>query len=266
MGRWIKRIGVNVLVLLLFASVVGWWTIRQTKVVPEFYARATQVKPAGTEAASQQLEADVAKLQKDLAKPGAWEAIFSEDDINAWLIEQLPLKFRQLHAKGASDPRISIQNDHLLAAVRYKDTRIDTIISCELRVELTQEGNLLAVHITNLQAGALPLPLSRFMNEVSKEAAKGSIQIRWDMSENGPTALVQVPSEHPNYAHNPVIIESIRLIEGTIILSGHTGQRAQTCYEPQSPVYQFVTYRPTEKRKPQTERLSARPQSLSTAR
>ena len=266
MGRWIKRIGINLLVLIIFFLIVGWWALRQTKVVPEFYARATQATPVGTEAASQQLEADVAKLQKDVAKVGAWEAIFSEDDINAWLIEQLPIKFPQLYAKGASDPRISIQNDHLLAAVRYKDMRINTVISCELRVELTEEPNLLAVHIRNLQAGGLSLPLNQFMNEVSNEAAKGSIQIRWDLSESGPTALVQVPSEHPKYAHSPVIIESIRLIEGAVLLSGHTGQRAQTCYEPRSPVYQFVTYRPTKKRRPQTARLSANPQSLSTNR
>ena len=266
MSRWIKQIGISLLVLIIFALAAGCWALRQTQVVPDFYARATQTSPADIEAASQQLKADVAKLQKDVAKVGSWKAIFSEDDINAWLIEQLPIKFRQLYTKGASEPRISIQNDHLLAAVRYKDTRIDTVISCELRVELTEEPNLLAVHITNLQAGSLPLPLNRFMSEVSNEAAKGSIQIRWDQSESGPTALVLIPSKHPAYAHSPVIIESLLLIEGAVILSGHTGKRAQTCYEPRSPVYQFVTYRPTKKRRPQTERLSAKPQSLSKTR
>ena len=248
MGRWIKRIGITVLAILFLASLAGWWGLRQTRVVPEFYARATQATPPDTEAASLSLEANVAKLQQDVAKVGSWEAIFSENDINAWLIEQLPLKFQQLQTAGAKDPRISIQNDHLLAAAQYTGSRFDTVISCQLRIELTEEPNLLAVHISKLQAGAVSLPLNQFINGVSHEAAKGGIRIRWDSTESGPTALVQIPSEHPAYAHSPVIIESIELINGAILLSGHTGERAEKCYEPQSPVYQFVTYRPDEKR------------------
>ena len=195
------------------------------------------------------MEANIAKLQQDVAKLGSWEATFSEDDINAWLIEQLPLKFQQLQTAGAKDPRISLQQDHLLAAAHYTDSRLDTVVSCQLRFELTEEPNLLAVHISKLKAGAVSLPLSQFINGVSHEAGKGGIEIRWDPTESGPTALVQIPSEHPRYAHSPVIIESIQLISGAIVLSGHTGERAEKCYEPQSPVYQFVTYRPDDNRK-----------------
>ena len=249
MSRWIKRIGITVLAILFLASLAVWWGLRQTKVVPEFYTRATQTRPPDTEAGSLNLEANVAKLQQDVAKLGSWEAIFSEHDINAWLIEQLPLKFQQLQTAGAKDPRISIQQDHLLAAARYTDSRLDTVVSCQLRVELTEEPNLLAVHISKLKAGAVSLPLSQFINGVSHEAGKGGIKIRWDPTESGPTALVQIPSEHPRYAHSPVIIESIQLINGAIVLSGHTGERAEKCYEPQSTVYQFVTYRPDDNRK-----------------
>lgn len=249
MSRWIKRIGITVLAILFLASLAVWWGLRQTKVVPEFYTRATQTRPPDTEAGSLNLEANIAKLQQDVAKLGSWKAIFSEDDINAWLIEQLPLKFQQLQTAGAKDPRISIRPEHLLAAAHYADSRLDTVVSCQLRVELTEEPNLLAIHISKLKAGAVSLPLSQFMNGVSHEAAKGGIKIRWDPSESGPTALVQIPSEHPGYAHSPVTIESIQLIKGAIILSGHTGEKAKKCYEPQSPVYQFVTYRPDENRK-----------------
>jgi hypothetical protein len=249
MSRWIKRIGITVLAILFLASLAVWWGLRQTKVVPEFYARATQTRPPDTEAGSLNLEANIAKLQQDVAKLGSWEAIFSEDDINAWLIEQLPLKFQQLQTAGAKDPRISIQQDHQLAAARYTDSRLDTVVSCQLRVELTEEPNLLAVHISKLKAGAVSLPLSQFINGVSHEAGKGGIKIRWDPTESGPTALVQIPSEHPRYAHSPVIIESIQLINGAIVLSGHTGERAEKCYKPQSTVYQFVTYRPDDNRK-----------------
>jgi len=248
MVRWVKRIGITVLTILFLTSLTGWWLFRQSRVVPEFYQQATQLSHPDTEAGSHKLEANVAKLQEDASKPGSWEASFSEDDINAWLINQLPLKFKQLQTAGARDPRISIQQDHLLAAARYTDARLDTVISCELHVELTEEPNLLAVHIRELKAGAISLPISQFVDGVSTEAAKGGVQIRWDLTEPGPTALVQVPSEHAGYAYSPVIIESIQMIDGAIILSGHTGTKAEDCYEPRSPVHQFVTYRHSDKR------------------
>ena len=68
MGRWIKRIGITVLAILLLASIASWWGLRQTRVVPEFYARATQTRPPDTEAGSLILVANVAKLQQDVAK------------------------------------------------------------------------------------------------------------------------------------------------------------------------------------------------------
>ena len=248
MVRWVKRIGITVLMILFLTALSGWWLFRQSRVVPEFYQQATQLSNPDIEAGSYQLEANVAKLQQDVSKPGAWKASFREEDINAWLINQLPLKFKQLQTAGGRDPRISIQKDHLLAAARYNDARLDTVISCELHVELTEEPNLLAVHIRKLKAGAVSLPISQFMDGIRTEAAKGGVKLHWDRTESGPTALVQVPSEHAGYAYSPVIIESIQMIEGSILLSGHTGTKAEDCYTPRGSVREFVTYQHIDKR------------------
>lgn len=247
MLQWVKRIGIIVLAILVLASLCGWWLFRQSRVVPEFYHQATKLSHSDPKSGSYQLEANVTKLQRDASQPGSWEASFSEDDINAWLIQQLPLKFKQLQTSGVSDPRINIQRNHLLAAARYTDAKLDTVISCELHVELTAAPNLLAVDIRKLKAGAISLPLGHFIDGVSAEAAKAGITIRWNRTESGLTALVQVPIERTEYAYSPVIIDSIQLIDGAIILSGHTGTQTEACHESLSPVHQFVTYRATDK-------------------
>lgn len=255
MVQWVKRIGIIVLTLLIFASLWVWWLFGQTRAVPEFYQQATQLKHPDPEAGSYQLEAKINKLQRDAAKLGSWEASFSEDDINAWFIKQLPIKFRHLQTAGAKDPRISIRRNHLLAAARYTDAGLETFISFELHVELTEIPNLLAVHIRKLKAGAVSLPISQFIDAVSidgvtAEAAKEGVQIRWVHTVSGPTAFVQVPSEHTGHAYSPVLIESIQLIDGAIILSGHTGikiEACEACYEPRSHFHQCVTYRAIDK-------------------
>ncbi len=258
MRRWIKRIAIALTLLLVIGLAAAWWAVQQTHYVPEFYARATETTSQQTVEASRQLTAEVEQLQVDAAMIGSWHATFSDDEINAWLTEELPKKFPQLLAKGASDPRIIIENDRVLAAVRYKNRRIDTVISCELEVELTEEPNMLALRVKHLKAGALPLPLSNFLRGISKEAGKGDVDVRWDVTEAGPIALVTVPSEHPRYVSNPVIVESVQLVDGALILSGHTGPLARESYRPLGTVYRFVSYRPGENRSLQQSRLSSR--------
>lgn len=258
MRRWIYRITITGLGALMIGIGAAWWAVRQTKQVPEFYARATNSLPESTEQASRQLAAEVEQLQSDASRAGSWRASFSADEINAWLIEELPAKFPQLLAKGASEPRIVIEDGRLLAAVRYRNRRIDTIVSCELKVELTEQPNMLALRVDQLKAGALPLPLSKFLRGISKEAAKGGIDVRWDATEAGPIALVMVPSEHPKYVLNPVIVESVSLVDGGLILAGHTGPQARESYRPSGPVHRFVSYRHSDNRRHQPSRLSSR--------
>jgi hypothetical protein len=257
MRRSINPIAIAFVLLLVIGLIAAWWAVQQTQHVPEFYTRATQSLPKSTAEASRHLKAEVEQLQSDAAKIGSWEASFSDHEINAWLIEELPKKFPQLLSKGASQPRIIIEDDGLFAAVRYKNRRIDTVVSCELEVKLTEQPNMLALHVQNLRAGALPLPLGKFLKGISKEAAKGDIDIRWDVTDNGPIALATVPSEDPRYVSSPVIVESVRLVEGTLILSGHTGPLAHESYTPLGPVYRFVSYRPGEKRNRKSSRLSS---------
>lgn len=266
MRSWIKRITTVTVLASGIGLAATWWAVRQTHVVPEFYTRATESLPASTVEASRNLEAEVEQLQSNAARIGSWQATFSDDEINSWLIEQLPVKFPQLFAKGASEPRIVIEEGRVLAAVRYKDRRVDTVVSCQLEVELTEEPNMLALNVKQLRAGALPLPLSKFLRGISKEAAKGDIDIRWDETKRGPVALVTVPSEHPRYVSSPVIVESVRLVEGSLILSGHTGPLAHESYHPRGPVYRFVSYQPVEKDNRQSGRLSSRSGTSSSRR
>ncbi len=243
MRRWLKRISFTFVVLLTVSIGAGWWAIQQTKKVPDFYTQATKTSPEETAAATLRLQADVKQLQQDAGQRGSWNATFSDGEINAWLIQELPEKFPRLLARGVSDPRIVIEDGRLLMAARYKDKRVDTVVSFEIHPELTEEPNMLAIRVKDLRAGALPLPLESFLKGITREAARGDVDVRWDITDSGPVALVTVPSEHPNFVVSPVVIESLRLSEGQLQLAGHSGSVAQETYQPRGPVHRFVSYR-----------------------
>lgn len=91
-----------------------------------------------------------------------------------------------------------------MAAAGYEDARFDTVISCELHVELTYAPNLLASHIRKLRAIAVSLPISQIITGISAEAAKEGLDINCDRTEFGPTAFVQVPRKHTRHAYSPI--------------------------------------------------------------
>lgn len=254
MRRWTKRIVIAFAVLLVVGSIAGYWAVQQTKVVPEFYARATDRLPIKTREASDRLQHDVEKFQSDVGRLGSWDAAFSDAEINAWLFEELPKRFPRLLSRGMQDPRIAIEDDRVLVAARYQDSRFDTIVSFEVEVELTEEANMLALRLKNLRAGALPMPLTKFLKGITREAARGDVDVKWDMTQEGPIALVNVPREHPGYVASPVIVESVRLVEGVLLLSGHTGAMAEQVFTPRGPIHRFVSYNPRSNRNRQDSR------------
>jgi len=247
MRGWIRHIAVAATIVVIAGAAFAWWAVRQTRYVPEFYQRATSRTDSGGPSAGRVVvdtKVDRHEADTDHVVPQAWHAIFTVEEINRWLAMELPTSFPQLLAQGATDPRICIEDGRVLAAARYKTKRFDLVISCELKVELTEEPNMLALRVKHLRAGALPLPLSSFLRGISKEAAKGDVDIRWDNTQAGPIALVKVPSTHPRYLTSPVLVESVELVDGALVLSGNTGPLAYETFRPRGPLYKFVSYKP----------------------
>jgi hypothetical protein len=220
------------------------WALQKTREVPDFYRQASERMPADLDKASRQLESEVHALTVQVGRLGTWEATFDEGQINAWLIHQLPKIFARVLPKGVKEPRVVLQEGKVLAAARYQDSRFDTVVSFELDVQLTAEPNVLAIEIRELKAGALPLPVGRFRDSISRWAARDSLEVRWDTnSSNDPIALVTVPSDHESYLKKPVIVESVTLTQGALRLAGHTGPEARIAYKPRGPVYRLASLR-----------------------
>jgi len=243
MKRWLKRFFVLSVMLAIGCGGCAWWALRQSQRVPEFYTRAKGQIPTDLLAASQSLKHDVEKLQDSAARPGSWLATFTEEQINAWLIKELPQEFPKMLPAGVEEPRIVVEDDHILAAARMKNSHIDTVISLVFKVELTDQANVLAIRIEQLRAGNLALPIKRFLRGISTEAKKSNIDVVWDMDDTGPVALVSVPSEHPRFVTTPVIIESLAMRAGCVNLAGYSGPEARNAYSPRSPIYQLASAR-----------------------
>lgn len=259
----LKYLLISAAFVTLTVTLAGNWALKKTQEVPDFYLQATALPENNSAEQSRELESEVEELANRVGQLGGWEATFTEEQVNAWLIHQLPLEFASLLPTGVEEPRVAIRDGRVLVAARYKNSRIETVVSFEVHAQLTPEPNVLAVKISQLKAGALPLPLSRFINHISNRAAKSALQIRWDDNEEGDeVALVTVPSEHPSYVRKPVIVESVSILAGMVRLAGHTGPEARLSYQPRTAVYQLASLRSGKDNKTRPDDQNARNHAL----
>jgi hypothetical protein len=195
---------------------------RASKHVPEFYSAALTIDPIKQRDAGYELERRALQLTNEVQYGGHWEATFTAAQCNGWLAIDLEEKFPDLLPLEVSDPRVAIMPEEIRVACRYKTSKVDTVISLACSVAMTEEPNVIAVRVLRARAGALPIPLSQFLDEVTSAAAETNLDVRWSQIDGDPVALVRLPLEHTDFPDRTLHLESIQLRDGAAMLSGRT--------------------------------------------
>lgn len=226
MRNSVRLIIVALFLLTAFAGVGGFLLYSASRHEPQFYRQALQIEPEAQREAGDALEQSVLNLHNSARDEGRWEAVFTEAQINGWLAADLPEKFPHMLPAGTDLPRVSIDPEQIKIACRYQRGKVNTVISFNLGVNLTTEPNTLAVRVSKVRAGALPVPLKRFLAPITKAGADSDIELRWSQVDGDPVALVTVPHQHEDYAHREIYLESIEMRDGEIALAGRTQRPA----------------------------------------
>lgn len=216
--------------LLLIASALAYFSY-QVRQVPRFYKQAIALPPVQQQQAGEQFEQQAIELQNQIRRAGDWQVELAADQINGWLATALPEKFPDLLPQEVTDPRVAIEQDRVLIAAKYRMSGIDTIVAAELSAFLTSEPNVLAVRIHQVSAGALPLPLGQYLQEITAAAAKQGILIRWQEVEGDPQAIVTLPLAEPGDKRT-ILIRSLELLPGKLFARG-TAEEAKVEAEKQ---------------------------------
>lgn len=219
------RVRLIIVTLLLLAGLTGGGTFvlySAARHEPQFYQQALRIEPELQREAGDALEQSVLELHNTARAEGRWEAVFTEAQINGWLAADLPEKFPHMLPKGTEQPRVSIDPQRIKIACRYHHGKVNTVISFDLHVNLTTEPNTLAVRVSKVRAGALPVPLKRFLAPITKAGADSDIALRWSQVDGDPVALVTVPHQHEDYSHREIHLETVEMRDGEIVLAGRT--------------------------------------------
>jgi len=208
----------------ILAVCVGgiFWAYLATQQVPDFYVAAGNITPSVQAAAGDELERRVLTLRNDFQADGFWEATFTEEQLNGWLASDLPEKFGDVLPDGISDPRISIGDQRLQIACRVENSKFETVVSLSVDLNLTQEANVLAISVRHARAGKLPIPLKRFLDDITNASMEAEIDIRWVHDDGIPVALVPISIQQDKSSENSICLDVIEVRRGEIYLAGRT--------------------------------------------
>src|SRR5262245_26734264 len=223
MTRGMMRVALAVAVVLVIALAAMLWGVYQaSQQVPEFYEQALAAPPETQAAAGQALERQAATLNNQVRRPGRWEARFTQDQINGWLAVDLPKKFPGSLPRGVSDPRVAVSPEEIQLAVKWQQGNTSAVLSAAGDAYLTEEPNQIAIRILAVRAGALPVPLARFLDEIAERAASSGLPLEWTEIEGDPVALIMLPLDREEFRGKQLLVEELRLEEGAIVVAGKT--------------------------------------------
>jgi hypothetical protein len=122
------------------------------------------------------------------------------------------------------DPRVAIEQDRLLIAAKYRTSGIETVVSLELSAFLTDEPNVVAIRVHHVAAGKIPIPLGKYLEQITTAASNRGIYIRWQEVEGDPLAIITLPHSEPG-DQREIILRSLELRPGKAIAAGTVEER-----------------------------------------
>jgi len=168
----------------------------------------------------------------DLASTGSWTwgATFTAEDVNA-LLRENRTRQSDLSAKlfgELDDPRVAIEDDRLRIAFRYGEGFWSTIVSVEMRMWLvTDEADTIAIEITGLSAGSLPLNKQWPLDQITEVLRSQHVDVKWYRNKGNKGNPVGICQLFVNRTQRDTHLLGLKLADGRFTVAGrHTDASA----------------------------------------
>lgn len=225
--RKLLRIALILIALLLISGLAALWLVRRaTRQVPDFYAAALEEveTPVLQAEMSDAVEREALDLHNDARSRGDWEAVFADRELNAWAATVLPEKFPNSLPSGVGDPRVKFAPDTVYVACRFKDDalHLDTVLSIEAQVFLTDKPNEIAFRVNHIRAGTMPLMRGPIVDRLVREARNAGVHLRMTQLDDDPLLQWRMPLQPDPNSKTNILIRNLVVRDGEIYLAGET--------------------------------------------
>jgi hypothetical protein len=226
-SKRLVRTGIFVGAIVIAATVaipVGVWLSLTYQ--PAYYRDIVSLPHAQSEAQARHFVAQSLQLRNDICNEPTWEAVFSDQEVNAWLAEDLVTHFADQLPPEVHDPRVLFETDRVILAFQLQRGGVQSVITVSARPRVP-EGNTVELTLEKIRAGILPVPADNILDQIIEHARRRGVDVRWKRRDGYPVVVMRYT---PNLSREDVELEELEIRGGQIRLAGRS-DRTKGAYQ-----------------------------------
>jgi hypothetical protein len=158
------------------------------------------------------------QLRNDICNEPNWEAVFSDQEVNAWLAEDLVTHFADHLPPEVHEPRVLFELDRIVLAFELRQRGIDSVITVVARPRVPA-GNTVELTLEKIRAGILPVPADNVLDRIVEYARFLGVDVEWMRRDGYPVVLIRYT---PNLQRDDVQLEEVQIRTGQLRLAGRS--------------------------------------------
>jgi hypothetical protein len=224
-----KHVGLGMLGVLI---VIGG-TVLSFQHQPAFYsaAMADKLPVAARREQATKFEQTTLQLVNEIRFEDEWSHEITDDMVNAWLAEELPVKFGDCLPPDVSAPRVKFEKGHVLLAFQARKGMWHGVISSRIRAWVSGP-NQLALDIESARVGLVPVPVEEMIGDLVKKLSNGGWHLEWKTSGKRDVLVVSLDADDVSEDGQRAVLESVEIEPKSLRISG----RRSSASEPLSQV------------------------------
>lgn len=204
---------------VLLATVTGAMLVLSAlRSEPAFYqaARTAVQDTAVRRQAADRFEEKRTEFVHSIEQKDAWEHEFTQDEINAWLIEELPATDTVTLPKGISEPLVQLASGVMQLGCRVETKQYRGVLSILLAPQVEEDGDVVLT-VQQVKAGEMEVPAKQLLDQVSTSLSKTKLPIEFQRGEDE-KIVVDLKQAAPDW--QGVQLTSITVTDGKVTFQG----------------------------------------------
>jgi len=166
----------------------------------------------------------VSALHAAATRPGPWEGVFTADDVNAWLANDLPRNHPRLLPPGWSDPRVGFEPRHAWFGIRRHLGPLRPLVWMRLEASRRSAGEVLLT-VADAGIGAIPLPGDSLLAMLRARLVDAGYPVAMARIDGRSRLVLRLPGGDGPAAGGlrPIVrLAALRLDDGELLVAGET--------------------------------------------
>ncbi len=166
------------------------------------------------------------QLRNDICNEPTWEAVFTDQEVNAWLAEDLVTHFADQLPPEVTEPRVLFESDRMTLAFQLRQGGFQSVITVVARPRVPG-GNTVELTLEKIRAGILPVPADNILDRIIEYARYHGVDVEWARKEGYPVVLMRYT---PHIDREDVQLDELQIHDHQIRLAGRS-DRAKGAFQ-----------------------------------